>query len=201
MTILFASLHQTVTIIVWVTCYLTLRPESQEAIRKESQCVTRPNETGYQESPPEEEKMQEATVADSFIREILRMKGDSVDLVRAAIRDVELGGYLIPKGSILLPITYLSYRSPDFTSQPDEFDAERWVGSGNPLQQRGQDTSLLALAGGPAQAATLPYLIKSWILALVRSGRLELEGNKYEIIDPYNMASVAPKGRLRVRLL
>lgn len=43
--------------------------------------------------------------------------------------------------------------------------------------------------------------IKSWVLALVRSGRLELEANKYEIIDPYNMASVAPKGRLRVRPL
>lgn len=135
------------TIIIWVTYYLALRPESQKAIRKESRSITRLGARGEQ-MPLNQRKMQEMTATDSFIREVLRMKGDSVNLVRATTRDVELGGYLIPKGnafsqryylklltglypgSVLLPVTYLSYRSPDFTPNPDEFDAERWIGSG-----------------------------------------------------------------------
>ena len=50
---------------------------------------------------PDLRTMQEASIVDSFIREVLRMKGDSVNLVRATIRDVELGGYVIPKGKVL----------------------------------------------------------------------------------------------------
>lgn len=50
-------------------------------------------------SSPSQQTMWQATVVDSFVREVLRMKGDSVNLVRESIRDVELGGYLIPKGN------------------------------------------------------------------------------------------------------
>ncbi|KAJ5733481.1 hypothetical protein N7493_002267 [Penicillium malachiteum] len=76
MTILFASLHQTATIIIWVTYYLALRPESQEAIWKESKSITRLGARGEQ-MPLNQRKMQEMTATDSFVREVLRMKGDS----------------------------------------------------------------------------------------------------------------------------
>lgn len=32
-------------------------------------------------------------------------------------------------GSVIFPFTHLSYRSPDFTQDPDEFNAMRWVGT------------------------------------------------------------------------
>lgn len=38
---------------------------------------------------------------DSFIREVMRMKGDTLSTVRLTIRDVKLGGYLIPLGGVL----------------------------------------------------------------------------------------------------
>ncbi|KAJ5701120.1 cytochrome P450 [Penicillium malachiteum] len=143
--------------------------------------------------------MQEAAIADSFIREVLRMKGDSVNLVRATIRDVELGGYHIPKGSILLPVTYLSYRSPDFASEPEKFDADRWIGSGKSAATTGPGYLAFGLGRWSCPGRNLAVLeIKSWILALVRTGGFELEGNKYEVIDPYNITSVPPKGRLRI---
>lgn len=46
--------------------------------------------------------LKNAAVVDSFIREVLRMKNDSVNLVRSTIRDVEMGGYIVPKGSSLV---------------------------------------------------------------------------------------------------
>lgn len=48
---------------------------------------------------------------------------------------------------------------------------------------------------------TMKIEIKSWILALVRYGRFKLEGDKYEIVDPYNITSVPPAGRLRIEPL
>jgi cytochrome P450 len=42
--------------------------------------------------------VQNAVKTDSFIREVLRMKGDTASLVRTSIREVSLAGYVIPKG-------------------------------------------------------------------------------------------------------
>lgn len=91
-------IHNRVTIVVWVTYYLALRPESQEAIRKESQFVVESSASDSGTSFPSQKTMKQAVFVDSFVREVLRMKGDSVNLVRESIRDVELGGYIIPKG-------------------------------------------------------------------------------------------------------
>ncbi|KAJ5634334.1 hypothetical protein N7528_002176 [Penicillium herquei] len=187
MTILFASLHQTATIIIWVTYYLALRPESQEAIRKESQSITRLGAKGEQ-IPPNQRKMQEMTATDSFVREVLRMKGDSVNLVRATTRDVELGGYLIPKGSVLLPVTYLSYRSPDFTPNPDEFDAERWIGSGKSAATTGPGYLAFGLGRWSCPGRILAVLeIKSWILAL-RTSHGASPGNAV-VSEPHNYSA------------
>lgn len=41
--------------------------------------------------------------------------------------------------------------------------------------------------------------IKCWILALVKAARFELEDGKYEVVDPYNITSVPPRGRLLVQ--
>lgn len=62
------------------------------------------------------------------------------------------------------------------------------------------DNKLLFRAGS---TVNLPLLtatteIKSWVLALSRRGRFKLDGDRYEIIDPYNITSVPPIGRFRI---
>ncbi|KAJ6130837.1 hypothetical protein N7512_003617 [Penicillium capsulatum] len=83
---------------VWVTYYLALRPECQEALRDEINHLASPGNSDYKGSNVGYLELRKAVQADSFIREVLRMKGDSVNVVRSSIRDVELGGYMIPKG-------------------------------------------------------------------------------------------------------
>lgn len=39
-----------------------------------------------------------AVYADSFIREVLRMKPDAINAARTAVKDTELAGFFIPKG-------------------------------------------------------------------------------------------------------
>lgn len=86
-----------VTIMTWVTFYLALHPDSQESIREEVTSIT-----GQNDRKPgtaiDYWDLKNAAVVDSFIREVLRMKNDSVNLVRSTIKDVEMGGYIIPKG-------------------------------------------------------------------------------------------------------
>lgn len=83
---------------VWVTYYLALRPDCQAALRDEINYLSDSTSTDYNGSKIGYLELRRAALADSFIREVLRMKGDSVNVVRSSIRDVELGGYTIPKG-------------------------------------------------------------------------------------------------------
>lgn len=84
---------------VWVTYHLALRPDCQKSLRDELNDLTGPENSDYKGSSMGYLELRNAVQADSFIREVLRMKGDSVNVVRSSIRDVELGGYMIPKGS------------------------------------------------------------------------------------------------------
>lgn len=81
----------------WVTFYLALHPDSQESIREEVTSITG-HKDGKRSTGIDYWDLKNAAVVDSFIREVLRMKNDSVNLVRSTIKDVEMGGYIIPKG-------------------------------------------------------------------------------------------------------
>ncbi|CRK23187.1 hypothetical protein BN1723_002945 [Verticillium longisporum] len=98
LTVIFGSVHQTAVIIVWVTYFLAIHPDCQKSIRDEAESLVRSEMSG---SGSEYKALQDATLVDSFVREVLRMKGDTVNAVRVAVRDVELAGHRIPKGSCL----------------------------------------------------------------------------------------------------
>lgn len=84
---------------IWVTFYLALRPDCQDSIREEITSMI--GDSGKAGAALNYWDLKNAAVVDSFIREVLRMKNDSVNLVRSTIRDVEMGGYIVPKGSSL----------------------------------------------------------------------------------------------------
>lgn len=129
----------------WTTFYLALRPDCQQDIRDEITSIL--NKNGKEGTTVNYWDLKNAAVVDSFIREVLRMKNDSVNLVRSTVKDTEVGGYIIPKGSfpsqnpdvqthltcwigfMVYPMTYQSYRSTEFLPDPDVFDAKRWIGT------------------------------------------------------------------------
>lgn len=168
------------------------------------------------------------------------MKNDSVNLVRSTIRDVEMGGYIVPKGSfvqrqkttiadmlrspgyMVYPMTYQSYRSTEYLSDPDEFDAKRWIGTRKAANTTGPGYLAFGIGRWACPGRFLAVMgmaillfdwavirtwtdvvttaeIKCWILALVKASRFELEGGRYEVVDPYNITSVPPRGRLLVQ--
>jgi cytochrome P450 len=78
---------------VWVLCELALRPEYQDEIFDELK-------QSMKDGPEQltHEDLKQATLTDSFIREVMRTKGDTFSTVRMAVNDVKLGDYMIPKG-------------------------------------------------------------------------------------------------------
>ncbi|OQD74254.1 hypothetical protein PENDEC_c011G02709 [Penicillium decumbens] len=199
LTFLFASLHQTATIMIWVTFNLALRPDSQDYLHDEISSIFTSRDPSYSKHIIDAKTMQDAVKTDSFIREVLRMKGDLVNLVRAPVRDIELGGYIIPKGSLVFPVTHLSYRSPEFVTKPEEFDGGRWIGSGKSAAMTGPGYLAFGLGRWACPGRLLAVMeLKCWVFALLKYSKVELGGD-FEILDPFNITSVPPRGDIMIK--
>lgn len=112
---IFASVHQTwvylllplrirllipasVTIMMWSIFELAQRPDCQDVLRKEVQSQASCDRSPGHNSTLDLQGLRKLVYTDSFIREVLRMKGDAVNVVRMARRDVQINGYTLPKG-------------------------------------------------------------------------------------------------------
>lgn len=90
-----------VVIMAYVVLELARHPECQESILADlSHSST---------SPVSSESLRNAIHAESFIREVLRLKGETVIAVRSPRTDVELAGYCIPRGTLDLDLSISAY--------------------------------------------------------------------------------------------
>lgn len=78
---------------------LASRPSYIPAIREELMNVAEMAADGSHHLSYE--SLRKAQHLDSFIREVLRLKGDTLGTCRETVEDTPMGDYIIPKGSLL----------------------------------------------------------------------------------------------------
>ncbi|KAG6856478.1 hypothetical protein H0H87_004057 [Tephrocybe sp. NHM501043] len=142
--------------------------------------------------------LRNAELLDSFIREVLRMKGDTIAVFRLTTKDVPLGGYVIPKGSLITPIAALSHESvKNWGEDGDKFIGDRWVGTDKTAASISTSYWPFGLGRFACPGRILAIAeIKLMILTLISRVDISMEGGKYEIIDPLNTVAVPPRGQL-----
>ncbi|KAG6826988.1 hypothetical protein H0H92_013650 [Tricholoma furcatifolium] len=142
--------------------------------------------------------LRNAELLDSFIREVLRMKGDTIAVFRTTTQDVPLGGYVIPKGSLITPLATLSHESTkNWGEDAKEFIGNRWVGTDKTAVSISASYWPFGLGRFACPGRTLAIAeIKLMVLSLISRVDIFMEGGKYEIIDPLNTVAVPPRGQL-----
>jgi cytochrome P450 family 135 len=65
---------------------------------------------------------------EAVVRETLRLRPPVMAATRTLTEDVELGGYELPAGTVLMVSVALVHRSPDDYPEPDRFRPERFLG-------------------------------------------------------------------------
>jgi cytochrome P450 len=91
------QLVSSASVVVWVVFEIAKRPEYLKALRDELHNNVDPVTNDLDPSNIGE-AIQKATLLDSFIREVMRTKGDTLATCRLTTADVHLAGYTIPKG-------------------------------------------------------------------------------------------------------
>ncbi|KAF7115859.1 hypothetical protein CNMCM5793_003602 [Aspergillus hiratsukae] len=188
----FASVHQVASTMVWVMCELALRPDYQEDIRSEIMQLI-----GNGTEPLDNDLLNKAVLTDSFIREVMRTKGDTFSTVRMTTKDVPLGGYILPKGYTVHPIASLAHRAPAQVGEnPEEFDAfgmGRWACPGRFLAVAGMNP--LPLFYDLQLLIVWPMAnpeIKLMLFSILSQMKVQLVDGKYEIVDKLMIASAPP---------
>ncbi|OQE20866.1 hypothetical protein PENFLA_c015G06874 [Penicillium flavigenum] len=86
---------------------------------------------------------------DCFVKEVLRLHSPSFQTARNAKQDAVLpGGYLIPKGSVVIACFPSIHKNPAHWDNPLRFDPDRWAQQGFAAQMARQGSYTPFAAGG-----------------------------------------------------
>jgi cytochrome P450 family 135 len=76
------------------------------------------------------ESLDDDEYLDAVVKETLRVRPVVVDVARKLQTDVELGGYRLPAGTLVLPAIAAVHARPDLYPEPAEFRPERFLDGG-----------------------------------------------------------------------
>ncbi|KAA8646104.1 uncharacterized protein ATNIH1004_007530 [Aspergillus tanneri] len=196
---IFASVHQTVVIMTYVVFELARHPECQESILSDLSRSLNWSPSG----PPlalTAETLRHVVCAESFIREVLRMKGETITTVRSPRKDLQLAGYFIPRGALVHPMVYTSNRSPEYIPNPDTFDGMRWTMDRKLATTTGPGHLSFGLGRWACPGRFLAVAeIKMVVLTLLAEAEMELVDGEFALVDKLNIVGTPPRGKIILR--
>ena len=124
---------------------------------------------------------------DCFVKETLRLHSPSFQTGRNAKTDVVLpGGYLIPKGSIVIPCFPTIHKNPAYWDNPTRFDPDRWAvpGAAGAAARKGIYSPFAAGGRGCVGFNLALMQVKMVLAELVYRYRFEDASTEAVIYDP-----------------
>ncbi|CAN6685716.1 unnamed protein product [Malus baccata var. baccata] len=122
--VLFAAQDTTASALTWVLKYLHDNPKILEAVEAEQKTTYEANDVCKKTLSWAQIKNMPLTYR--VILESLRMASIISFTFREAVVDLEYKGYLIPKGWKVMPLFRNIHHSPEFFSDPQNFDPSRF---------------------------------------------------------------------------
>ena len=138
-TILVAGHETTANLLSWAIYFLSEYPDIVTKLQAEVDTVVKDNTLEIKD-------LSKLTYTSQVIDEVLRLMPPAWAVGRLAIEDDIIGGYEIPKGTIVLVSPYLMGHDPKNWNQPEVFDPDRFLEDNKPNQQ---SYRYIPFGGGP----------------------------------------------------
>ncbi len=192
MTIFLAGHETTSNALAWTWYLLSQNPEAEAKLHKELDEV-------LQGRPPTAEDFTRLRYTEMVVSESMRLYPPAWALGRFALEDYEVGGYLIPKGSLILVSQYVLHRDPRFWPEPERFDPERFTPEAKATRPQ---FSYFPFGGGPRRCVGEGFAWMEAVLilaALAQRWRLRLVNGAAVGTEP--LITLRPaRGGIRMRL-
>jgi cytochrome P450 len=192
MTLFLAGHETTANALTWTWYLLARHPEVEARLLSETERVLNgrlPTVTDLPNLP----------YGEMVVREAMRLYPPAPGFAREPTEDVTIGGYLVPKGSMVSVMTYALHRDPRFFPDPASFDPARFTPG---WEERIPRYAYLPFGGGPRVCIGNGFAMMEARLILstvLQRYQLRLEPNQ-EVV-PVQMVTVRPRHGIRMRLV
>lgn len=186
-TLLVAGHETTGAALAWAFHLLSEHPEAADRLAREVH-------EAIGDRLPTAADLPKLGYAEGVFAEALRFYPPALTLPRQATRDVELGGYTVPKGSIVLAAAYCTHRDARFFPEPLAFRPERWLEV--PRKDRPK-MSYFPFGGGARTCIgeAFAWMEGTLVLATLAS-RFRARGAPGHRVEAESLFTVRPKGGL-----
>jgi cytochrome P450 len=131
-------------------------------------------------------------------KEALRLYPPASLFDRVAKEDVEIGGYLLPKGTTIFISPYAIHRRPDLWADPERFDPDRFLPDKEEARPR---FAYLPFGGGPRICIGIHFaLLEGQLLLALLSQHVRLDPRPGLVVKPSTLATIRPEPALMMRV-
>ncbi|KAH9829481.1 cytochrome P450 [Rhodofomes roseus] len=194
--LIFAAVHTTTVVSQWVLFQLAAHQEYLAPLREELLKIREEDDSGAMSLTAA--SLREAHLLDSFIREVMRLKGDTISTMRFTTCDAPLGEYIIPKGSFVTPMSCMVHENPEtFGDEASDFNGFQWAEQNKDAAMTGATHIVFGLGRFACPGRVLAINeIKLIVLCLIGRATPSLLEGRFEVTDPLNTVTQPPKGTL-----
>jgi cytochrome P450 len=189
MTIFLAGHETTANALSWTWYLLAQHPEAEAKLHEELDEVLAGR-------PPTAEDLPRLRYTEMVFAESMRLYPPAWILGRRALEDYEVGGYLIPRDSLVILSPYVMHRDPRFFPDPSRFDPERWTPEAKSARPQ---FSYFPFGGGPRRCIGEGFAWMEGVLVvatLARKWRLRLAPEQR--VEPQPGVTLRPRHGIRM---
>ena len=182
-TLMIAGHDTTATTLTWAWYLLARHPAAERVLHAELETVL----AGRRPTAADVARLR---YAEQVIYEALRLYPVAYATGRQAIRDTEIGGHRVRRGTIVVLPQWAMHRDPRYFEEPGSFRPERWADS---LVTRLPRGVYFPFGGGPRQCIGAAFAMMEAVLVLVTfAQRLRLSLVSSEEVAPEPRVTLRP---------
>ena len=190
-TLLVAGHETTAMTLSWAFYLLGQDPESTASLRSEADTV-------LGDGDPSAAELARLEFTLNVVKESLRLYPPVWALPRQSIEADELGGYRIPRRTMVTMSPWIVHRHPEFWEEPERFDPDRF------LPERSQDRPRHAYfpfgAGGRSCVGEDFALLEATLVLAMTLRRFDVQVVAEHLVEPDPILTLRPRNGIRVRL-
>lgn len=184
LTLFFAGHETTANTLVWALHYLHLHPQVLESLHAEV-------DSALQGRAPTLADLRNLSYTQMVIKETMRLEPTVAIIPRALTEDVQLGGYLLEKGSMVFIPPYTVHHDPRWWSDPERFDPLRFSEANESSIPK---YAYLPFGGGPRICIGNHFsLMEAQILLAMIVSQYQLRHTPDAKIVPLRLVTTFPK--------
>ena len=191
MTLFVAGHETTANALTWTWYLLARHPDIEARLHEETRRI-------LQGRAPAMADLLHLPYSEMVIREAIRLYPPAPGFTREPIENVNIGGYEVPKGSLVVVSAYALHRDPRFFHDPESFDPDRFAPG---WETRIPRFAYLPFGGGPRICIGNGFaMMEARLVLSTVAARCRLHLEPDQSVTPIQLVTLRPKSGIRMRV-